>query len=139
MTPTLPSSLWSPSSPASNLSLGCSCWTFGGCFEPKAPVLASEEASFFFHSLVLGTVVDLLVVVAKVVSARDALEIMGPSRRCQQYSNYHQGSLPYSRTPRSCGCLGYLTHRGWSSEPFTGRPLSLTANHGVCWMLGTSR
>ena len=57
--------------------MGCCCWTFGDCFEPKAPVLASEEASFFFHSLVLGTVVVLLVAVATVVSARDALKIMG--------------------------------------------------------------
>ena len=54
------------------LSLGCSCWTFGGCFEPSllrsSPV---KKRLCCFHSLVVGTVVVLLVAIAIVDTTRD--------------------------------------------------------------------
>ena len=70
------------------LSLGCSCWTFGGCFEPSLPRSSPvKKHLYFFHSLVIGTVVVLLVAVAiddttrdvdsKVTSTRDAFVNMG--------------------------------------------------------------
>ena len=84
--------MWSPSWSA----LLGSLWAvvggpFGGCFKPKAPVLAMVDATRdAFNNIgtslkdVFGTVVVLLVAVAKVISTRDALEIMGPSRRCRR-------------------------------------------------------
>ena len=79
--------------------------TLWGCYEAVLAPVLSLNVPLDFHSLVLamvdatrdalenmdtsledvvGTVVFLLVAVAKVVSARDALEIMGPSRRCRR-------------------------------------------------------
>ena len=71
------------------LSLGCYCWTFGGCFGAVfAPVLASDEASglgdyyresdfgylFSFHSLVISKVAVLLVAVIKVVTGLEDVD-----------------------------------------------------------------
>ena len=81
------------------ISKGCSWWTFGGCFEPSLlRSLPVKKRLCSFHSLVVamvdttsdafdnigislkdvvGTVVFLLDAIAKVVSARDALENNG--------------------------------------------------------------
>ena len=47
---------------------------------------------------VVGTVLFHLVAVARDVSARDALEILGPSRRSRHYSNLHRDAF-YMVTP----------------------------------------
>ena len=57
---------------------------------------------------VVVTVLFLLVAVARNVSARDALELLGPSRMSQRYSNPPQGCLLHGHSPCQCGCLGYL-------------------------------
>ena len=54
------------------LSLGCSCWTFGGAFELSLPQsLPVKKRLYFFHSLVVGTVLVLLVAVTIDDTTRD--------------------------------------------------------------------
>ena len=71
------------------LSLGCSCWTFGGCFEPSLPRSSPVMKRLYsFHSLVVGMVAVLLIAVAildttryvdgTVTSTRDAFVIVAP-------------------------------------------------------------
>ena len=47
---------------------------------------------------VVGTVLFHLIAVARDVSARDALELLGPSRRSRRYSNLHRDAF-YMVTP----------------------------------------
>ena len=42
---------------------------------------------------VVGTVVLLLVAVTRDVSARDAIELLGPSQRSRRYSNHHRDAF----------------------------------------------
>ena len=65
-----------------------------------AMVDAPEMPSNIGASLedVVGTVLFHLIAIARDVSARDALELLGPSRRSRHYSNLHRDAF-YMVTP----------------------------------------